>query len=299
MNIKNVSLAALALFLALCALFAAAFINKDRISSNDRPEPSRVNSKEAPPRDEATLSSTLIREKKLDPRYVQPIGAKAFAISRTGDFRPEGDAKSYIQSRLEASNGGDSTATFDIYLAALDCRNAGSPSELQSASRLPDPLSKQDALEASDRRLTECEELLKDPALSSPGKWLLQAAQQGSIEAMLLYTIDTESAFGGSANAVRNPEAVVEWKKNSISFLNTAANSGSVDALISLAQANNNGIITARNPTEAYAYYLAARRAMPHAMPERLLERYKEELNSSQQQNAIQRAEAIYKNCCQ
>ena len=98
---------------------------------------------------------------------------------------------------------------------------------------------------------------------------------------MLLYTTDTESAFGGSANAIRDPDLVADWKRNSVLFLDTAVRNGSVDALVKLATANNNGIIVERNPTEAYAYYLAAHRAMPQATSEKLLGRYREELISA------------------
>ncbi|HIE5353514.1 TPA: hypothetical protein ACXNP2_000061 [Stenotrophomonas maltophilia] len=127
----------------------------------------------------------------------------------------------------------------------------------------------------------------------------MKAAQQGSIEAALLYSIDTESAFGGSAGAVRDPQSVIEWKSNASSFLTAAANSGSVDAVIALARANENGVIVDRNPTEAYAYFLAARRVVPVAAPDALLGRYKKELSAAQQQAALSRADAIYQSCCQ
>lgn len=300
MNLKKTSLAALVLSLiAIGAFLAINAYHKDAPQSElDVQQGADARAADASSNQAGSLSA-LIKQKKLDPRYVQPQGTKAFAISRTGEFRPEGNAKDYITSLLSASDAGDSTATFNIYLAALDCRNAGSPSEIQSATRLPDERTQHAALESSDRRLGECESLLIDPALSASGKWLLRAAQQGSIEAMLLYTTDTESAFGGSANAIRDPDLVADWKRNSVLFLDTAVRNGSVDALVKLATANNNGIIVERNPTEAYAYYLAAHRAMPQATSEKLLGRYREELNSSQQQDAIRRADAIYKNCCQ
>lgn len=241
----------------------------------------------------------LISQKKLDPKFVQPLGTRAFAISRNGEFRPRGDAKEFILSRLGASDSGDSTASYEIYLAALDCRNAGSPGELQSARLLANQSDQQAALKSSERRLQECSSLLKDSDLSPPGRWLLKAAKQGSVEAMLLYAADTESAFGGSASAIQNPEAVIEWKQNSASFLNTAASQGSVDALVALGRANTNGIIVEKNPTEAYAYYLAAKKVMPSAFSDKLLGMYKNELSSAQQQAAISRADAIYKDCCQ
>lgn len=243
--------------------------------------------------------TSLISQRKVDAKVVQPLGPKAFAISRSGAFRPSGNARDFILSRIGASDAGDSTATFEIYLATLDCRNAGSPDEIQSAALLLAKSDQMSSLESSDQRLKECSSLLKDSALNVPGKWLLKAAQQGSVEAMLLYATDTQSAFGGSDAAIRNPEAVVEWKKDAASFLNTAASQGSVDALVALGRANTSGIIVEKNPTEAYAYYLAARKAMPSAFSEKLLDMYSEELSPAQQQAAIRRADEIYRNCCQ
>lgn len=243
--------------------------------------------------------ASLVSQRKVDAKVVQPLGSKAFAISRDGSFRPTGDARNFVLSRVDASNSGDSIATFEIYLAALDCRNAGSPSEIQSAAALTSRSDQQAALESSDQRLKECSSLLNDSTLSPPGKWLLKAAQQGSLEAMLLYATDTESAFGGSRAAIQSPEAVMAWKRDSESFLNMAASQGSVDALVALGRANTNGIIVEKDPTEAYAYYLAARRAIPSAFSEKLLGRYKEDLTPAQQQAAIRRADTIYKNCCQ
>ncbi len=253
----------------------------------------------APDRNTPKPYTSLISQRKLDPAVVQPVGSRAFAVSRNGAFRPSGDAKDFILSRIAASDAGDSIATYEIYLAALDCRNAGSPDEIQSAAVLASKSDQQGALESSERRLKECSSLLKDSSLSPPGKWLIKAARQGSIEAMLLYATDTESAFGGSRAAIQNPEAVAEWKTDAVSFLNAAASEGSVDALVALGRANANGIIVNKNPTEAFAYYLAAKRAMPSAFSEKLLGMYQKELSAAEQQAAIRRADAIYKNCCQ
>lgn len=300
MNRKSFALTTLAAsIVALCVLVVFVYDRRSPSSTDHNADPSHNEKVIDHQGAQGKSYSDLVKERKLDPDHVQPLGKRGFVISRSGDFRPKGDAKAYIQSLLGASNQGDSTATYSIYLAALDCRNAGSPSELQSATRMPSEPAKQQALESSESRLRECEELLKDPALSPPGKWLLEAAQQGSIEAMLLYATDTESAFGGATGAVRNPELVSEWKESAASFLNEAAKSGSIDALISLANANDNGIIMERNPTNAYAYYLAVRRAFPAAAPDELINRYKEELTSSQQQDAVRRAEKIYNDCCQ
>lgn len=292
------------LFASVVVLFALASCIALYMHSSDRaPKANNVqsggNSSAAKESHELSSYPALISQKKLDPKFVQPLGARAFAISRNGEFRPRGDAKEFIRSRLRASDSGDSTASYEIYLAALDCRNAGSPGELQSARLLANQSDQQVALRSSERRLQECSSLLKDSDLSPPGKWLLKAANQGSVEAMLLYVVDTESAFGGSASAIQNPEAVIEWKQNSMSFLNTAASQGSVDALVALGRANTNGIITEKNTTEAYAYYLAAKRAMPSAFSDKLLGMYKNELSPAQQQAAISRADAIYMACCQ
>ncbi len=297
MNMKKLLAASLVVFVAVVCVIALSMNGSSRPRQTESGH--RGDDPVATTDRRAMVSyTTLISQKKLDPQFVQPLGTRAFAISRNGEFRPRGDAKEFILSRLGASDSGDSTASYEIYLAALDCRNAGSPGELQSARLLANQSDRQAALNSSERRLQECSSLLKDPDLSPPGTWLLKAAKQGSVEAMLLYAADTESAFGGSAFAVQNPEAVIEWKQNAALFLNTAADLGSVDALVALGRAHTNGIIVDKNPTEAYAYYLAAQKAMPSALSEKLLGMYRNELSSAQQQAAVSRADAIHEGCC-
>ncbi|WP_146257021.1 sel1 repeat family protein [Stenotrophomonas maltophilia] len=295
---KKILIVALVLLAAAAAVIA---LNVGSSTRHTRAEQVESNSNPPPVLDSNTNKpyTSLISQRKLDAKVVQPLGSRAFAVSRSGAFRPSGDAREFVLSRIGASDAGDSTASFEIYLATLDCRNAGSPDEIRSTALLSSKADQKTALESSDQRLNECSSLLKDSALYAPGKWLLKAAQQGSVEAMLLYATDTESAFGGSNAAVRNPEAVVEWKKDAESFLNTAASQGSVDALVALGRANTSGIIVERNPTEAYAYYLAAKKAMPSALSDKLLDMYSDELSPAQQQAAFRRADAIYRNCCQ
>ncbi|WP_152906713.1 sel1 repeat family protein [Stenotrophomonas maltophilia] len=295
---KKILIVALVLLAAAVGIFVINFVSTGR-DTRAEPVEASDSSTSVPDGDTAKPLASLIAQRKLDPTVVQQVGSRAFVVTRNGAFRPSGDAKDFILSRIAASDAGDSIATYEIYLAALDCRNAGSPGELQSAALLPSKSEQQGALESSETRLKECSSLLEDSNLSPPGKWLIKAAHQGSIEAMLLYATDTESAFGGSSAAIQNPEAVAEWKTDADSFLNAAASQGSVDALVALGRANANGIIVKKNPTEALAYYLAAKRAMPSAFSEKLLGMYQKELSAAEQQAAIRRADAIYKNCCQ
>ncbi len=199
---------------------------------------------------------------QVDSRVVHRVGANTFQLIRTGPFREPGDARQFVLDRAPASQRGDAVATYEIYLAVLDCKTAGSPAELQDLDAMQPASPAPGALARIERRLEECASLLTDPTLMR-GRWLEQAAEQGSVEAMLMYAIDTESIIGNRADFIREPERVIEWKRNAMHYLERAASLGSVDALLGLAHANEYGVIVKPDPVQAYAYYLAAAQVSP------------------------------------
>jgi len=234
---------------------------------------------------------------QVDRRHVQKIGVKAFEIVRTGPMRAPGDAKKFVLSRLEQSRRGDALGTYDIYLAVLDCKSAGSPAELQMLDAMRPATPHPEALAMIEQRLEECAALLSDPRLMSE-RWLQVAAEQGSLEAMLMYAVDTQSLIGGPADFIREPERVIEWKRNALRYLESAAALGSVDALLALARSHDYGALVSADRVQAYAYYLAASRASPGASLTELLASYEAELSAKQVQAARAQSAQIYDACC-
>lgn len=229
---------------------------------------------------------------QVDPRVVHKLGDKTFQLIRTGPVRAAGDAREFVLSRVPASQRGDAVATYEIYLAVLDCKAAGSPAELQNLDAMrpasPDP----GALARIERRLEECGSLLTDPSLMGE-RWLERAAEQGSVEAMLMYAVDTESIIGNRANFIREPERVIEWKRNAMHYLDRAASLGSVDALLGLAHASEYGVIVKPDPVQAYAYYLAAAQVSPEFAWNESLASYASELSAEQARDARLRSRQV------
>ncbi|WLA13616.1 hypothetical protein MO327_07240 [Xanthomonas translucens] len=279
----------------ITALFFYYFKSKnnsnviDSTPASDRPESPAFKSQN-------TLNA-LITTDKVPAKFTQIVGPKAFVITRTGDFRPHGNALDYVNSLLDSSKKGNALATFNIYLAVLDCKGAYSTDDLNSFNAMKEVGADKNFLKDYERRLDECSSLVGNNEIMQ-GEWLITAAQQGSIEAMILYSIDTKSAIGPSETFIKNPDKVIKWKTNAMGFLENAASKGSIDAVVRLADAYEDGILAKEDQTSAYAYYLAAQRAYPNSVSSEKMKRYQNSLRADQQQAATNRANAIYQSCC-
>ena len=258
-------------------------------AASDRPE-------SAAPKSENIINA-LITTDKAPGKFTQILGPKAFAIARTGDYRPDGNALDYVKSLLDSSKKGNALATFSIYLTVLDCKRAYSTDGLNSFNAMKEAGADKDFLKDSERKLSECSSLVGNNEIMQR-EWLSTAARQGSIEAMVLYSIDTDSAIGPSDTFIKNPDKVVKWKTNAMSFLENAASKGSIDAVLRLAGAYENGILAKEDQATAYAYYLAAQRAYPNSVSSEKMKDYQNSLRADQQQAAINKANAIYQSCC-
>lgn len=234
---------------------------------------------------------------KADPQFKRLVGQRAFEIRREGPFRVPGDALAFVEATLPAAEKGDALSTYAIYLAVLDCRLAGSPDELMNLDAMQAGSLEASALLSMDQRLEECQGLLSDEQLVSRD-WLGMAAEQGSVEAMLMYAADSEAALGRREDLIRSPERIVEWKRRAMGFLETARSAGSVDAILALAGAYDNGVLVARDPFQAYAHYLAAQRISADYAPAELLADSETALSAEQRAAARTRARLIYAACC-
>lgn len=227
----------------------------------------------------------LLSSRRLDPRVVTSINNGVFSIMRRGSLRSDADALSFVTSLLHASDSGDAVASYEIFLSTREC----------AAFMLPNATSA-DA-EAAER-FQACESLLVDQELME-GDWLTRAAQQGSIEAMLMYGVNPEYTLGGRSTYLKDPERVSEWKARAAQYLEDAAASGSHDALLSLSRAHSNGVIVREDPVRAFAYALAAYKTHPLPYMSDLIEQHRSELSWRQQSQGRRLAEEIVRGCCQ
>jgi len=234
----------------------------------------------------------------VDPAVVKFVGGgKAFVISRSATGRPPGDALAYVKSLEAKSRAGDATATFEAFLAVHECRSAMDPGSMRVLSAMRKAGAERAYLDSMDKRLKECESLLSDQAITD-GKWLETAAKQGSVEAMLLYAASPETVLGNQTNYLKNPQAVADWKMNSMGYLQSAAGMGSVDAMLALGKAFSAGVLVEKDPVMGLAYYQAAGRMYPNELSTALIRSSQNDLTAAQQQSARRSAEEIIRNCC-
>lgn len=235
--------------------------------------------------------------KKIDPMVFQPISATTYQIVRMEDARPPGDALSYVLSLMPRSESGDALATFDIHLAVSDCRNYLSGAADRGPSAGASGTSHIRNLEKIERKISECAGLSTARTVTEE-KWLEIAAHQGSMEAKLYYAIDTNSIIGDSTDQLRNPEKVMRWKDQSISYLQEVAGTGNIDAISRLSSAYENGILVDQNLEIAYAYALAANMIHPESSGPALIGNLESNLSAKQRESGIALSRSIYNSCC-
>lgn len=233
----------------------------------------------------------------IDPAVFKPIGAKAYQIVRLGDARPPGDAREHVNALIPLSRSGDQRATFQIYLAVLDCHNHlnGAADEYFEVEQRGGVGAR--SLKNAERKLTECESLSLDSDLWN-GPWLDLAAKQGSIEAKILYSIDVNSILGSPADRLSNPEKTVLWKETAKVYLEQAAETGSLDAIMRLSNAYSKGVLVESNSEIAYAYALVANRISPESSGELLVRSLERDLSMKQRESARVLSHQIHDSCC-
>jgi len=237
---------------------------------------------------------------QVDQTLVKRFDGKAYTIVRTGLYRKPGDAKAQILALKPRSDAGDALASYEIHLAVLDCRQllGGNPEEdwqrLKDAGMHPDPA----FMAGIERRLGECGALSQDLALFD-APWLARAAEQGSVEAGMLYYISPESVLGEYSEWLAHPERVQEWRENALRYLQAGASDGYLDALAALGRAYERGIVVDPDPVAAYAYTLAAGQSEPTYLSEVMIGDMRDALSPQQQAQAKARAKVIHRDCCE
>ena len=277
-----------AILCAAMAAIAAIILWHSTSSSAPTAAVTRQESRIKPASQEHAVShrlAGLIASKALDSKHITAVGPLGFAIKRTGPLRPEGNALAFVHSLLPLSQAGDGTATFKIFLALLDCKRL-----YASIPAVAD--------EDTSRGLAECESLLIDmPILETD--WLSRSAEQGNIEAGIMYSLNPSYVLpGGSQQYLKDPEGVKRWREKSLSYLQQAVSLGSQDAMLSLSTAYGAGVFVDQDVVSQLAYALAAQGLSPIPGFDDAYRPLKSSLTPAQQQEAATRATSILDQCC-
>ncbi|WP_435014392.1 tetratricopeptide repeat protein [Xanthomonas arboricola] len=273
---KQKSLCILGLFWTITAIGSGCTPEKSA------PHPDQAS--EAVSRPEPRGGKALANQGKKSPDIkVKPLTGKAYVIEDFGS-PPAGSAAEAVKSLEASAKNGDSNASYSIYLKVRECLTIINSSK---SSNLP---SDAEAFE-------QCKDLPTD-YYATAGDWLQLAAEQGSVPAQLLYASDPAAVVGDPSNMLRDPVAVQRYKDKALTYLNQAVDSGSVDAVLRLANTYKNGILVKQDAGTSYAYYEAARMASPATVPTRTMEDLAQGLSSREMANSAQKGREIYERCC-
>jgi hypothetical protein len=176
---------------------------------------------------------------------------------------PPGPVREYLPGLLEAANAKGATPddNFRAYQALNTCRAQQKMEEAKvsqqsraAASGTDDkPVQARVASNEPDCRGVEPKDL------ADTMRYLKRAAEGGDDRAAYHYASGIPVADLDQADLIKHPEAVLEWRTNSIRYLSNAIENGNTDALFALARAYQEGTLGEQNPALAYQYALAWR----------------------------------------
>ncbi|CRD52684.1 sel1 repeat family protein [Stenotrophomonas maltophilia] len=215
---------------------------------------------------------------------VRHLSGRAYVVEDFGRV-PSGTVDKVVAELSPLAMAGDATASYGIFLKLNECANIN-----RRASRGA-------ALQASPDVAAACNDLSAENEVSS-SKWLSLAAEQGNIGARLLYAADSESALGGPAELLRNPDRAKEYKQTAVSYLQEMASQGSADALLQLGNAYHAGVLIDEDQVTSRAYFEAVRLMDPSIVPARQVSTLDKSLSGEQLSLALRKGNQIYDSCC-
>jgi len=203
------------------------------------------------------------------------------AVDTTEDIEvPAGPYSEVIPDLRIAAHAGDARAAYVLSRVLIDCFLVGRGQPSGFGSGIPDRCNRVAVVDTS-----EALEMMQ------------KAADAGLVQAQVLYP-DAASELMTPTDMIRDPDAVKQYKERSMAYLASAANQGSVDALLQIANAYANGIMTERNLQMAYAYRYATNLAFPDLGNDDPARLYGGGLTDEQLSVAKSMGNKIYRQCC-
>jgi len=229
------------------------------------------------------------------------VGEKAFVFQ--GSYEPiAGNASDVIRALMPLAKAGDADAALDIHMKISQCRYAMDSNnhslKLLEAYRKAG-VDLEAVARAREKTLDECASLVSEGVDGvEDEKWLELAAENGSIYAKLLYATDPDSTLGDQTEIMKNPEALIEYRRKAMGFLEQAADRGSIEALVMLSEAYENGTLVKKDLRMAYAYYSAANSVYPEATALAHLRQLRQQAISGGAGNVDALVGSIRQRCC-
>lgn len=210
---------------------------------------------------------------------------------------PEGSVANIAAELLPRAEAGEVEAMRRLYLALQRCRAL--PTAVTSEPMYIDPaylartgmtevqareMLSQSQARADRQRAEDCRDVT--PAqVATAGAWLRRAAEAGDPYAQLAYSSEVEEILGGPREMLANPEAVMQFRRDSIEYLEGLARRGMPDAMMRLSAAYASGVLTDRDMMLAYGYGNAATQLL--GGPEDVaVEGYRQSLSAEQLRDA-------------
>lgn len=210
---------------------------------------------------------------------------------------PEGPVASMAAELLPRAEAGDVEAMRRLYLALQRC--TALPTSVASEPMYIDPaylartgmtepqareMFAQSQAQADRQRAEDCRDVT--PAQrATAGAWLRRAAEAGDPYAQLAYSSAVEEILGGPREMLANPEAVMQFRRDSIGYLEGLARRGMPDAMMRLSAAYASGVLTDRDMTLAYGYGMAAEKLIG-GLQIVTLDEYRKSLSAEQLRDA-------------
>jgi hypothetical protein len=209
--------------------------------------------------------ASVVGTPATSPRLSSTAAAAPIAASRHKtpyEPLPPGPVREYLPGLLVAANAKSATAeeNWRAFTALNACRAQDKLAELRAAQQNPAAAGKADKpVQASgDSGVPDCRGVSKEDVADSM-RYLKRAAEGGDDRAVYQYASGLPLMYMDQADLIKHPEAVLEWRADSIRYLNNAIGSGSTEALIALSRAYQQGTLGEQNPVLAYQYMLAWR----------------------------------------
>ncbi|WP_143584182.1 sel1 repeat family protein [Stenotrophomonas rhizophila] len=226
----------------------------------------------------------------------QLIQGRAYYI-KSPPMDLEGDALEFVSQRLAAARGGSGLASYEIHLRTDSCRRVMKPGDQSVYLAYAREGLGQQYMRGVEKELQNCSKLLSSGDLLDEN-WLEQAAQQGEVEAQLLYARDPAATLGTLGDLLADPERALEYRRLAVSLLQRALQSGSLDALDALGNIYQRGILAPKDFSAAYANKLALQQI--DAKPSRSAElaELRSILTPAEISSAEVAAKELRKTCC-
>lgn len=268
-----------------------------------RPSESRVNASSNFARVGEPAESTRVRQRPGSrPASADSASRRQTVAGRAYYIKPppidlEGDALQFVNQRLAAARDGSGLASYEIHLRTDSCRRAMQPGDQGVHLAYAQVGLAQQYMRGVEKELQNCADLLSSGEFMDE-KWLELAAQQGDVEAQLLYAHDPAATLGSFGDLLADPERALEYRSMAVSLLQRALHSGSLDALDTLGDIYQRGILAPKDLRAAYAHKLALQQidALPSRSSE--LAELRSALSPAEILAAETSAKELRKTCC-